>query len=136
MTAASFDHIIAEQKLALETLRERIRQLEEALSPTFLPPVEFGLTASEAKVLSCLISRDVATKQQIMTTIYSDRVDDEPDPKIVDVFVCKLRKKLKPHGVIISTVWGQGYRLENRDQFRVDNVSLVGSLRFSGGDHG
>jgi two-component system cell cycle response regulator CtrA len=34
---------------------------------------------------------------------------DEPDPKIIDVFVCKLRKKLAGYGEHhIETVWGRG----------------------------
>jgi two-component system, cell cycle response regulator CtrA len=37
---------------------------------------------------------------------------DEPDPKIIDVFVCKLRKKLAGYGEHhIETVWGRGYAL-------------------------
>lgn len=39
---------------------------------------------------------------------------DEPDPKIIDVFMCKLRRKLAKCGLKdarIDTVWGQGYRL-------------------------
>jgi two-component system cell cycle response regulator CtrA len=36
---------------------------------------------------------------------------DEPDIKIVDVFVCKMRRKLKPYRIIIQTDWGRGYFL-------------------------
>ena len=37
---------------------------------------------------------------------------DEPEPKIIDVFICKLRRKLEladARGMSIDTVWGQGY---------------------------
>jgi two-component system cell cycle response regulator CtrA len=36
---------------------------------------------------------------------------DEPEMKIIDVFVCKLRKKLVQAGAgdLIGTVWGRGY---------------------------
>ena len=37
---------------------------------------------------------------------------DEPDPKIIDVFMCKLRKKLAEASGgqhYIETVWGRGY---------------------------
>ena len=42
---------------------------------------------------------------------------DEPEPKIIDVSVCKLRRKLADaSGVVIDTIWGQGYTLrEMRD---------------------
>jgi len=36
---------------------------------------------------------------------------DEPEAKIIDVFVCKLRKKLAQAGAdnMIGTEWGRGY---------------------------
>ena len=40
---------------------------------------------------------------------------DEPELKIIDVFVCKLRKKLAEasNGTnYIETVWGRGYMLK------------------------
>ena len=39
---------------------------------------------------------------------------DEPDMKIIDVFICKLRRKLAKASDgkdYIETVWGQGYHL-------------------------
>jgi two-component system cell cycle response regulator CtrA len=40
---------------------------------------------------------------------------DEPDLKIIDVFVCKLRKKLQKESGVnhIETVWGRGYILRD-----------------------
>ena len=43
---------------------------------------------------------------------------DEPEIKIIDVFVCKLRKKLAEAtggSHYIETVWGRGYRLRDPD---------------------
>lgn len=112
------DDLLFHQKNRIETLEERIRQLEEALSPADVPVrVEWCLTSSEARVFSHLTTRDHATKQSIMMAMYSDRIDVEPEIKIVDVFVCKMRKKLKPFGVEIITIWGQGYALKDREQF-------------------
>lgn len=36
---------------------------------------------------------------------------DDRELKIIDVFVCKARKKLEPLGIAIETVWGAGYRI-------------------------
>ena len=44
---------------------------------------------------------------------------DEPELKIIDVFICKLRKKLeKASGGknYIETVWGRGYVLRDPDE--------------------
>jgi two-component system, cell cycle response regulator CtrA len=46
--------------------------------------------------------------------LYGDM--DEPEGKIIDVFICKLRKKLDAatDGVnYIDTVWGRGYALRD-----------------------
>jgi two-component system, cell cycle response regulator CtrA len=44
---------------------------------------------------------------------------DEPEPKIIDVFICKLWRKLVENdaeGHSVDKVWGQGYILrETRD---------------------
>lgn len=37
--------------------------------------------------------------------------DKEPEIKIIDVYICKARRKLEPIGVRIDTVWGKGYAL-------------------------
>ncbi|MBB3608644.1 two-component system cell cycle response regulator CtrA [Rhizobium sp. BK602] len=104
--------IVDAQRDRISMLEERIRQLEDALMPpTIVIPLEYRLTSSEARVYAHLASRDVATKQSIMLALYSDRIDLEPEIKIVDVFVCKMRQKLKRFDVVIETVWGHGYRL-------------------------
>lgn len=96
-------------------LEERIRQLEEALMPhQNLPPQEWCLTQQEARVYAHLASKkgETCTKESVMMALYSDRAGDTPELKIVDVFVCKMRKKLKKHGVEILTIWGQGYAIQ------------------------
>lgn len=99
-----------------EVLRERVRQLEEELAPdtVTIDPV-WRLTRHEARIFAALAARDVLTKNALMIALYPDRLDaDLPEIKIIDVFVCKMRKKLAPFHIEISTVWGQGYSLLNR----------------------
>jgi two-component system, cell cycle response regulator CtrA len=64
------------------------------------------------------MQRDVATKEMILTALYNGM--DEPQAKIIDVFVCKMRKKLQSFGIEISTLWGRGYYLtrEMKDKVR------------------
>ena len=107
-----------------ELLRERVATLERALLETRPLPLEWGLTGSEARVFGALVTREIATKDTIMYALYGDRLDADAsvEPKIVDVFVHKLRRKLKPFGVIIQTCWAVGYALdaESRRRFRAD----------------
>ena len=103
-----------------DRLREEIAMLERVLMPEVALPVEWSLTGSERRVFLALLGRPQCTKDAIMAALYRDLGQDEPAIKIVDVFICKLRKKLKPFGVSIGTVWGVGYYLsdETRAMFR------------------
>lgn len=94
-----------------DRLRARIDQLEDAMGMNFLTPIEWGLTGSETRVFGVLMARELATKQAIMAALYRDVTKDEAEIKIVDVFICKARKKLKPFGIDIETRWGEGYYL-------------------------
>lgn len=109
-----YDQLAILQQREIETLRERIRQLEAELCPPIAPPVEWGLTGSETRLWQHLSSRPIASKRSVMMALYSDRPDEEPDDKIADVFICKLRKKLRPFGVEIVTRWGQGWSLVDK----------------------
>lgn len=112
------DELLERQRQEIEQLRERVRQLEDILAPPGTPiPLEWRLTGKEARVFAHLTTRDVATKESIMLALYSDRADEGPEMKIVDVFICKMRKKIEPFGVTINTVWGTGYSLANRADF-------------------
>ncbi len=98
-----------------EMLRERVRQLESELVPAhFSFPVKYRLTGSEAVVLRRLMATEVASPRSIILALYSDRSEDYPEPSIVNVWICKIRKKLRPFGISIQNIWGEGYRLENR----------------------
>lgn len=71
------------------------------------------LSRHEAEALNLLIERPnaIVSKEMLMDRLYDGR--DEPQIKIVDVFICKIRKKLTiaTQGIdIIETAWGRGYR--------------------------
>lgn len=72
------------------------------------------LTRQEHALLEALrtVQPRHRTRQQLLSDLYWEGTDaEEPELKIIDVYVCKLRKKLKPLNVSIDTVWGRGYRL-------------------------
>ncbi|MGE0289285.1 MAG: winged helix-turn-helix domain-containing protein [Bradyrhizobium sp.] len=106
-----------------EELRERVRQLEDVLGMSFDVPVEWGLTASEARLIGMLLRREIVSKENALLCLYQTRPDDMADPKIIDVFICKARKKLKPFGVEIRTVWGKGYLIDAETRARI-NASM------------
>src|SRR5262245_7404384 len=100
-------HVEAENDL----LRERIRQLEEMVGIGLEVPPMFGLTGKESALLGIMMERELTTKESALDLMYFDRPNDTPEVKIIDVFVCKMRKKLEKFDVKIETVWGRGYRL-------------------------
>ena len=93
-------------------LRDRIEQLETTLGLDMPAPVFLGLTVHEATLFGALMRRGVMSKAQLLTAVYGGRPDgDAPEIKIIDVFVCKLRRKLSAFGIKVETVWGVWYRL-------------------------
>lgn len=103
-----------------DRLRERVRLLEEALTGGVALPVEWPLTPSERRVFGVLVNRELATKTAVLAALYGDVGKDEPEIKIIDVFVCKMRRKIRPYGILIHTRWGEGYYLDpdTRARFR------------------
>ncbi len=72
------------------------------------------LTGKEYQMLELLALRkdSTLTKEMFLNHLYGDL--DEPDAKIIDVFICKIRKKLinaSGGWDYIETVWGRGYTL-------------------------
>lgn len=102
-----------------ERLRDELDHLKESLGLHFVAPPEFGLSGSETKIFGRLLKQGVATKDALMATLYRDAGRDEAEAKIVDVFICKLRRKVKPFGIEIATVWGLGYQMtdQSRDHY-------------------
>ncbi len=73
------------------------------------------LTGKEYAILELLVMRKgmVLTKEVFLNHLYGGM--DEPEVKIIDVFICKLRKKLADAGArsVIGTVWGRGYTVRD-----------------------
>ena len=77
------------------------------------------LTGKEYQMLELLSLRKgtTLTKEMFLNHLYGGM--DEPELKIIDVFICKLRKKLaaSAHGKHhIETVWGRGYVLRDPNE--------------------
>ena len=74
------------------------------------------LTGKEYQMLELLSLRKgtTLTKEMFLNHLYGGM--DEPELKIIDVFICKLRKKLceaTGEDTNIETVWGRGYVLKD-----------------------
>ncbi len=97
-----------------DRLREQIKLLHKAImgdEPGWsLVGKRLACTPQQCLVLRVLYRREVATFEQILMAMYSARPSaDFPDPKIVHVHICNIRRKLGPTS--IDSVWGRGYVL-------------------------
>jgi two-component system, cell cycle response regulator CtrA len=77
------------------------------------------LTGKEYAMLELLSLRKstTLTKEMFLNHLYGGM--DEPELKIIDVFICKLRKKLAAAcdgDNYIETVWGRGYVLRDPEE--------------------
>lgn len=73
------------------------------------------LSGREAVIFGALFKARprVAFRERLYQTYVALRPieADWPDPKIIDVYICHLRRKLAAIGLAIETVHGDGYRL-------------------------
>lgn len=88
------------------------------------------LTGKEYQMLELLSLRKgtTLTKEMFLNHLYGGM--DEPELKIIDVFICKLRKKLAEATMgdnYIETVWGRGYVLRDPQQMEIEEPMAVGA---------
>lgn len=122
------------RQLSIDDVRDYILELEETVtqlkhdlglsrSSEVLSRLvaRWKLTRREADVVQFLYARGgmLASKEQILHALYGQQ-DDEPEIKIIDVFICKVRAKLG--GDTIVTEWGRGYRLSAEGLKMVEEV--------------
>ena len=83
--------------------------------------VRVNLTGKEYQMLELLSLRrgTTITKEMFLSQLYGGM--DEPEIKIIDVFMCKIRKKLAIASGgkdYIETIWGRGYLLREPQQVK------------------
>lgn len=88
--------------------------LDQELHAVFVDGRRVPLTGREYDFLQVMMLHKgvLLTKERFLSGLYADS-EETPDLKIVDVFVCKLRRKLAACGAaeMIRTVWGRGHVL-------------------------
>ena len=97
------------------------RTVEAAGRPLHLTGKEYGIIE-----LLSLRKGSTLTKEMFLNHLYGGM--DEPEVKIIDVFICKLRKKLADAtdgSNYIETVWGRGYVLRDPREDSNDEKEAV-----------
>lgn len=88
----------------------------------------FKASRLEGAMLAMMLKRDQTTKEQLHGVVEQNRpfpgTKEMTDIKMVDVIICKLRKKLRDHEVLIETVWGIGYLISAKHRDRCVDLLL------------
>ena len=109
---------------SIEEVEEENRQLRELIGAT--PEFEFvmqcqhvlGLTNSCAKLLSILLRGRVRSHEGIWMA-YCGPSHERPTLRVISALIVPIRKALRPYGVEVKTVWGEGFVMTKEDRARV-----------------
>jgi DNA-binding response OmpR family regulator len=103
-----------------EDLHEQVFFWKSTLSTDFQPPLEWGLTRSQCIIFQVLLARPMASREAIYCTLYGGGTSR--DPKLIDVMLSRMRPKLKKFDIIIRTLGGRGWYLDEpvRQQLKKD----------------
>jgi hypothetical protein len=120
----------------LQRALDRIEELEEVLgidrSMTNRIRGALGVSRDQAKMLGLLISRNIVTHTAMFTVLYGARPDcDQPATKIMDVQLCKLRRRLSQHGIAIKTEWGEGWAMSLGEKAKVRRLIAIDGARMA-----
>jgi len=115
-----------------EELEARVAELERHVyNHDWQAPRELRLTPAEEAMVRVMVrwedrcaSRDTLYEATRFAR-YSHRLS--ADPKVIDAMMCKLRAKLKPHGLEILTTWARGYSLAPESRKRLLNWQALSS---------
>lgn len=115
VSRAAYDAVIEERDI----LVERVAELEGALTESSGVLAVLGLSKTASRFLRHLVARPLVTRDSALIALYDDLSKDRPEAKILDVYVCRMRAKLKPHGIRIVTHWGRGWSISTEDKAKL-----------------
>jgi hypothetical protein len=102
-----------------DELRTRVAMLEAKLGRfsssdevmLTAPSARFGLSRTEGHIFARIAAAGYATRDDLMT-IANEGGSKNLDPKILHVWINKIRNKLAPFGIVIETARGRGYKID------------------------
>ena len=102
----------------VRALRERIaileeenRQLRDLLAPDFAFPVHWGLSVQQTAFLGALYARSGPVSYDALRAAVLGGVSEAKCESFISVLGYKTRKRVRPHGVEIRTIWAHGFAL-------------------------
>jgi len=105
----------------IDELEETVRQYREVLTDAKVLSF-WGMQPGEQKILMALYKapNGFCTRDRLLAVLGG--IESPIDHRNVDVRLCRLRAKIRPHGVEISTVQGEGYRLSPQSKAIIEKA--------------
>ena len=90
----------------------------------------YDITRQQALLMREMLVRPQATREQLYEAAQlAHEHGEDTEPKIVQVVICKLRRRLKKHRIVIHTIWSGGYYIERDHRIKIfDHINLDGSI--------
>lgn len=110
-------------------LRERIAELT-GINDTWAARQAFGLTDTEARVLLLIVRCGQAEYRHLEASIWDDLdgcASDNP-PGCIRSHVKRMRKKIRPHGIDVETIYSFGYAISESSRARC-RALIAGAAR-------
>jgi hypothetical protein len=127
----------ADQANELHRLRDRVEELEELLGLVSRDGVDrfvlFRLSRTERKILNVIFSWNLVRREKLYALLYGSRPEsDQPEIKVLDTYVCRLRIFLRQFDIVINTQRADGWfmaPLEKQKLAKVLDQINAGTLR-------
>jgi hypothetical protein len=105
------------------TFRERIADVEKLLAIDDPKPLIVKVSRTERILMELLLKRNTLTREVAWGVLYGHRPDaDQPQYRVISTIIHHLRNRLSPHGVEITTEYGTGWYLKDKDRERLERL--------------
>ena len=99
------------------TFRERIADVEQLLAIDDPKPLIVKVSRTERILVELLLKRNMLTREVAWGILYGHRPDaDQPQYRVISSIIHHLRSRLSRHGVKITTEFGTGWYLKDKDR--------------------
>lgn len=108
----------------LQQLRDRVEELEEALGIAAGQLDQFGclgLAPLPTSLMGMLYKSNIVSREAAFVALYGSRIEcDQPDIKNLDVYIWRVRDRLKRYGITVNSQRGVGWYMtqENKAKLR------------------
>ena len=110
----------------IDELEEQVRQLKEIINPKVNPFTGiFNLSPQLSAILYALYRNEFATMDYLDVVTLGHarsggrRTDEFAVSLRTKVAICKIRARLRRHGIRIHNIWGVGYKINPADKRRI-----------------